>query len=197
MELLIGTTNENKLKQFQFCFDLFGGDDVKLFSLNDLGIVDDVEEDQDTLLDNAKKKAKFFAKKSGLMTLADDLGFFVDALDGAPGIYAKRWLPGSDKDRCEAILKKLRGLPQERRTARYKGALAVYDLGKKIFWEYENEVKGFVIKEFRGNDVFGYDQIFESKYFGKTFAELSREEKAQISHRGQGIKKFLEEKYNL
>ncbi|MCX6951068.1 MAG: non-canonical purine NTP pyrophosphatase, partial [Verrucomicrobia bacterium] len=87
MKILIGTNNENKLKQFKRIFVNFGSD-TELFSLKDISITDDVEEDENSLLNNAKKKAQFYGEKSKMLTLADDTGLFVDALDGEPGIHA-------------------------------------------------------------------------------------------------------------
>ena len=98
MKILIGTNNENKLKQFARIFKNLGSD-IELVSLKDAGITDDVEEDQDNLLDNAKKKAQFYGELSKMLTMADDTGLFIDALDGEPGIHAKRWHEGTEKER--------------------------------------------------------------------------------------------------
>lgn len=106
MKILIGTNNENKLKQYERLFDdLVIG--VEVFSLKDLSITDDVAEDADNLLDNAKAKAKFYAEKSGLMAVADDVGLYVDALNGEPGIHAKRWHEGTEADRNNKLLELL------------------------------------------------------------------------------------------
>ena len=99
MQLLIGTNNKNKLNQFTRIFVRLGIS-LELFSLQDLGIRDEVTEDRENLLDNAKKKAKYYGEKSGMITLADDTGLFIDALGGEPGVHAKRWYAGTEKDRC-------------------------------------------------------------------------------------------------
>ncbi|MDH4330057.1 MAG: non-canonical purine NTP pyrophosphatase [Candidatus Moranbacteria bacterium] len=190
MKILIATGNQDKLSQFKRIFENLGSD-IELLSLKDVGIFDDVEEDQETLLENAKKKAKFYAEKSGLPSLSDDFGIFVNALDGFPGVSSKRWMKGSDKDRCAALIEKLKKFPKEKWTAKYIGAVALYDPEKKKFWENVNEAEGVVVDEFRGDQFFGYDSIFESKKFGKTFAELGDEEKMFVGHRSLGIKELL------
>lgn len=196
MKLLIGTTNEDKFKQFKKIFDSVEND-FELFSLNDLNIVDDIEEDQDTLLKNAKKKAKYFAEKSGLIALSDDFGFFVDFLNGAPGIHAKRWCSGTDRDRCKEILKKLKEVKSRERKAFYLGTLAIYNPKTKKFWEYELKTEGRVIEDFQGDEAFGYNQIFSPDEFSdKTYAELTDEELKIVGHRSRGIREFIKD-YNL
>lgn len=190
MEILIGTTNRNKFDQFNYIFSKLAGE-IKLYSLLDLGINDDVEEDGHTLLENAKKKAKFFAHKSGLMALSDDTGLFVDALEGAPGINAKRWHPGTDKERCLKLIDQLKDIPEKERTCRYIGAIAVYDPSIAKFFEHQSTVEGYITDDFRGEAVFGYDQIFHSIHFDKNYAQLSEDEKMQLSHRGLGVNEFL------
>lgn len=190
MKILIATGNQNKLDQFKRIFENLGSD-IELLSLNDVKIFDDVEEDQETLLGNAKKKAKFYAEKSGLPALSDDFGIFVDVLDGFPGVNSKRWLEGSDRDRCYALIEKLKNFPKEEWTAKYIGAVVLYNPEKKNFWENESEAKGVVIDELRGDQFFGYDSVFESKLIGKTFAELTDEERMRVGHRSLGVKSLL------
>lgn len=191
MKLLIATTNQNKLDQFREIFKIYGSD-FELLSLKDAEIFDDVKEDADTLIGNAKKKALYFAKKSGLVSLSDDTGLFVDALGGAPGLHSKRWHKGTDFDRCVKLQEKLKHIPEKKRTCQYIGALVIYNPEINEFFEFENSAKGYITDDFRGEADFGYDKIFHSIYFGKNYAELSEEEKAQISHRGLGIKKYLD-----
>lgn len=191
MKILIATTNQNKLDQFREIFKIHGAD-FELLSLQDVGIFDDVDEDAQTLMENAKKKAEYFGKKSGLISLSDDTGLFVDALDGAPGLHSKRWYEGSDLDRCLKLQEKLKHISEKERTCRYIGALAIFDPNGGKFFEFENAAEGYITDDFRGQADFGYDKIFHSLHFGKNYAELSEEEKAQISHRGMGIKKYLD-----
>ncbi len=190
MEILIGTNNKNKLNQFTKIFEVFAKD-IKICSLQDLGIDDDVEEDFDNLLDNAKKKAEFYGKKSGLLTLADDTGLFIDALGGEPGIHAKRWHAGSEKDRYEKILERMKDVAKDKRTCRYTGVLAVYNPKSNLFWTYKNDVEGVIANTPKDLGGFGYDPIFISLHYKKYYSELSAEERNAISHRGVGVKKFL------
>lgn len=189
MKILLGTNNQNKLKQFQRIFRRFGSD-TELITLKDANIDVDVEEDADNLLENAKKKAEFYGKLSGTLALADDTGLFVDILGGEPGIHAKRWHDGTELDRCYKLLERLNEIPEGKRTCRYTGVLAVYNPNKKNFWTYQNDTEGIISNEFKGNDGFGYDPIFKLSN-GKHYAELTDKERDAISHRGPGIKEFL------
>lgn len=190
MQLLIGTTNKNKFNQFSYIFNKFT-QEVELLSLLDFKINDDVEENGKTLMENAKKKAMFFAQRSGLVTLSDDTGLFVDALGGEPGINAKRWHVGTELDRCHKLIERLRDIPEQKRTCRYIAAVAVYNPATGTFFEYQGSVEGYITNDFRGGSTFGYDQIFHSMHFDKNYAELSEDEKMQISHRGLGVREFL------
>lgn len=190
MKILIGTTNKNKFKQFLKAFEIHGKGH-KLVSLSDLGLKDDVEEDGKTLLENARKKARHFGEKSGLMTLSDDLGLFVDALGGKPGVHSKRWHPGSEIDRNKKLLEELEGVSEENRTAKYTGALSFYDPVFKFSWEYEKAVDGRICENYTGDDGFGYDPIFLENSSQKRFSELSEDENLAISHRGLGVKELL------
>lgn len=195
MKILIGTNNENKLQQFRRIFRN-SGSDIELVSLKDAGITDDVEEDEDNLLANAKKKAEFYGEKSGILTLADDTGLFVDALGGEPGVHAKRWHDGTELDRCHKLLERLKDIPESKRTCRYTGVLVVYNPDTKEFWNYQNNIEAVISAEFKGDSGFGYDPIFKLEN-GKHYAELTDEERDAISHRGLGTKeliKYLKEK---
>lgn len=190
MKILIGTNNKNKLAQFKRIFkNLNSG--FELLSLDDARIIDEVEEDADNLLDNAKKKAKFYTEKSSILTLADDTGLFVDALNGDPGVHAKRWHKGSEKDRYLKILELMKNIPEEKRTCRYTGVLVVYDPIKKEFWTFENDLEGIIADKPKKSSGFGYDPIFISTKFNKYYSELTDLERDSISHRGLGIKEFL------
>lgn len=190
MKILIGTNNENKLTQFQRIFRNFGSD-IELVSLREAGIMDDVEEDEDNLLANAKKKAQFYADVSGMITLADDTGLFIDALGGEPGVHAKRWHDGTEKDRYLKILERMKDVPKEKRTCRYTGVLAVYNPESKELWTHQSDLEGTIADEPMEANGFGYDPIFISTAFNKYYSQLTDEERDSISHRGLGIKKFL------
>lgn len=188
MKILIGTNNENKLQQFRRIFRN-SGSDIELVSLKNAGITDDVEENEDNLLANAKKKAEFYGEKSGILTLADDTGLFVDALGGEPGVHAKRWHDGTELDRCHKLLERLKDIPEGKRTCRYSGVLVVYNPDTKEFWNYQNNIEAVISDEFKGDLGFGYDPIFKLEN-GKHYAELTDEERDAMSHRGLGIKEL-------
>lgn len=190
MKILIGTNNENKLKQFRRIFCNLGSD-VELVSLKEIGITDDVEEDADNLLDNAKKKAQFYGEKSGILTLADDTGLFVDALNGEPGIHAKRWHIGTEKDRYLKILERMKFIPKEKRNCRYSGVVAVYNPELDKFWTFESNLEGIIADEPMEANGFGYDPIFISTEFNKYYSQMTDGEKDLISHRGLGVKEWL------
>jgi XTP/dITP diphosphohydrolase len=190
MKILIGTNNENKLNQFRRIFKNLGSD-IELVSLKDFGITDDVEEDADNLLDNAKKKAQFYGELSKMLTLADDTGLFIDALDGEPGIHAKRWHEGTEKERYLKILEKMKNIPKEKRTCRYTGVLAVYNPEKKNFWTFENNIEGAIANEPLEESGFGYDPIFISTHYDKCYSRMSDAERDAISHRGVGVEEFI------
>lgn len=190
MKLLLGTNNQNKIAQFKRIFKNLNSK-IKLVSLNDFGIYDDVKEDCNNLLDNAKKKAKYYAERSGLIALADDTGLFIDSLNGEPGVHSKRWHTGKEKDRYLKILKLMKNIPKGKRTCRYTGVLAVYDPNTKKFWVYKNNLEGTIATKPKINEGFGYDPIFISTKFNKYYSSLLDSERDAISHRGLGIKKFL------
>ena len=192
MKILIGTNNENKLKQFQRIFRNLGSD-IELISLKEVGITSDAEEDEDNLLANAKKKAKFYADASGMITLADDTGLFIDALGGEPGVHAKRWHEGTEKDRYLKIMERMEDISNEKRNCRYNGVLAVYNPETQEFWTHESSLEGIIANKPMEANGFGYDPIFISTAFNKYYSQLTDEERDSISHRGLGINKFLKD----
>lgn len=196
MKILIGTNNKNKLNQFISIFKSLNKD-IELFSLENLGITDDVEENSDNLLDNAKKKAEYYGEKAKIPTLADDTGLFIDALNGEPGIHSKRWYEGTDKDRYMKVLERMKNVPKEKRTCRYKGVLAFYMPEKKESWVYEQNLEGFIADVSKEGKGFGYDPIVIIKDSDKYYSQFTDEEKAKVSHRGLGVKKLLKDLGNI
>jgi len=188
-KILIGTNNPNKFRQFNEAFASYAPE-IEVLMPKDLGIVEDVEEDGETLLDNARKKARFFGEKAGIICLSDDLGLFVDALNGEPGLHSKRWHAGTEEDRNFKLLELMKG--KENRKAHYTGVVAVFDPKTKEEWNFEGNLEGEIMEEFRGTNGHGYDSIFKTARFGKHYSELTLEEEAQISHRHRGVKEFLE-----
>ena len=190
-KILIGTNNKDKLKQFLRIFENLNAD-VELLSLKDFGITDDVEEDSDNLLDNAKKKAKCYGGRSKILTLADDTGLFVDVLNGEPGLHSKRWHLGTDKDRYIKVLERMKNIPKGKRTCRYTGVLAVYNPKTKGFWTYQDSLEGRIADEPVEANGFGYDSIFICLEYNKYYSQLADTEIDAISHRGLGIKELVQ-----
>ncbi|HLI90463.1 MAG TPA: RdgB/HAM1 family non-canonical purine NTP pyrophosphatase [Ktedonobacteraceae bacterium] len=184
--LLLATTNRHKLQEYRAIFsDL----PYKLLSLNDIQLDMDVEETGTTFQENAELKALAYARASGMLSLADDSGLEIDKLGGAPGVYSARFISPqtSYEERFRVILERLRGVPVEQRTARFRCVITLAEP-----WGYHRSVEGIiegVIAEApRGNNGFGYDPIFLVPELGKTTAELAPEEKNRISHRGRAAR---------
>jgi XTP/dITP diphosphohydrolase len=182
-DLLLATTNQHKLGEYRAIFsDL----PFKLLSLHDIALNMDVEETGTTFAENAVLKAVAYARASGLLTLADDSGLEVDALGGAPGVYSARFA-GSEvsyEERFRLILERLKGLPAERRTARFRCVIAVAE-PSGYCRTVEGIIEGKIADAPRGENGFGYDPIFLVPDLGKTTAELTPELKNRISHRGR------------
>jgi XTP/dITP diphosphohydrolase len=187
MRLLIATHNRGKLIEYQEMFDDLS---VELVTLNDVGIHDDVEETGATLAENARLKAVEYARQSGLLTLADDSGLEVDALNGEPGVRSKRYAGEnkSDAARNEFLLAKLRDVPPGKRTARFRCAIAIA-MPTGELWETDGVCEGEIGFEPRGTNGFGYDPIFQVAERGMRMAELSTTEKNKISHRAKAAEK--------
>ena len=175
-EIVIASENKGKIKEASEILKEF-----KIISMNELGIEIDVEEDQDTFEGNAIKKAETIAKAlNGKMCIADDSGIEIEYLDGFPGVLTKRWHKGTDRERNLALIEKLKGVPKEKRKIKFVTAMALSD-GKKTIYEL-GIIEGFVAENPRGENGFGFDEIFELEN-GKTLAEISQEEKNKISAR--------------
>jgi XTP/dITP diphosphohydrolase len=149
-----------------------------------------VEEGQ-TLLENARSKALHYARLSGLWTIADDSGLEVDALGGEPGVRSARYAgePRSDQANNALLVERLAGVPDERRTARFRCAVVLAD-GRRILASAEGAVEGRIIDDPRGVNGFGYDPHFWVTSVGMTAAEMSSEQKHAVSHRGQALRKL-------
>ncbi len=185
MDLLIGTSNVGKLGEFQ---ELLVGVELHLLSLKDVGLGDmDVAEDSTTLEGNSELKVKAYSQASGLVTVADDTGLYVDALDGAPGIYPARY-GGSGltpKDRRQKLLGALEGVPIEKRTARFECVIAVANPRTGEMTHVRGVCEGAIaLAEEEGGSGFGYDSIFIPQGYTQTFSSIPLAEKNRISHRG-------------
>ena len=182
--LLIATNNPGKLAEFQ---RLLQGCGWELVSPAALGLALPDDEPGQTYEENAKIKALNGARASGLVTLADDSGLEIDALDGAPGARSARFL-GEDagfEERFETILGRMADLPSEKRWARFRCVVAVAEPGSQSVRLFEGEVQGLIALEPRGELGFGYDPIFYLPQQARTMAELPPHVKDVISHRGR------------
>lgn len=185
--LLLASANPGKLRELR---GLLADLDLRLLGPDERGLALEVEETGASFLDNALLKALAFAQASGLPALADDSGLEVDALDGEPGLRSARWAPGSDADRCAALLARMAGLPPARRGARYRAVLALAWPEGRVAWA-EGRVEGRIASAPRGSGGFGYDPLFLVEDGGldgsRTMAELPPAEKARLSHRARAL----------
>jgi XTP/dITP diphosphohydrolase len=184
-KLLIATNNAGKVRELQ---ELLKGLDVQLVTPADIDLVLDVVEDGHTYQENAAKKAIAFAQASGLISLADDSGIEVDALDGAPGLYSARYSPkpgADDADRRAYLLQNLQDKPRPW-TAHFHATIAIARPNGDVQFS-EGDCYGEIIPEERGSGGFGYDPIFLLPELGRTTAELNMEEKNRLSHRALAV----------
>lgn len=183
-EIIIASGNKGKIKEVQEIF----GNNFKIISLNELGIDIDVEEDKETFEENAIKKAETIANfiNDGRFVISDDSGIEVEALDGFPGVKTKRWFDGTDRERNLALISKLNEKSKDNRKVKFVTAIAISN-GKESFCEI-GVLEGKITKEPRGDNGFGFDEIFELPN-GKTLAELTDEEKNKISSRKIALEK--------
>lgn len=184
-KLIFATGNENKMKEIRM---ILGDLDYEILSMKEAGIDADIVEDGKTFEENAIIKATAISKLSGCLVLADDSGLEVDYMDKMPGIYSARWM-GEDTSyriKNKAIIDKLDGVPDEKRTARFVCAIAAAFPDGRVVTK-RGTIEGIIGYEERGENGFGYDPIFFLPEYGKTTAELSPEEKNQISHRGRAL----------
>ncbi|HSB66363.1 MAG TPA: RdgB/HAM1 family non-canonical purine NTP pyrophosphatase [Anaerolineales bacterium] len=188
-QLLVATGNPGKLVEIQSLLDDI---QITLVTPDGIGVSLAVEEDGDTYEQNASLKAIAFARTSGLITLADDSGLEVDALNGLPGIRSARFSPlpkATDADRRSHLLNMLMNHPRPWK-AHFHCTVAVATSHGKLYYAQGN-CPGEIIPEERGHNGFGYDPIFLLPEFNLTMAELSMEEKNQRSHRARAIKAAL------
>lgn len=209
-EILIATSNPGKHREIVAVLSGAQADGTRLpavrwRSLDDLGLdVPEPVEDGATFADNAAIKARYYARASGLWTLADDSGLEVDALGGLPGVHSARYAglpPGAgraaaDEANNAKLIERLAGVPEADRTARFRCALALAD-GERVLARFDGAIEGYIIDLPRGRGGFGYDPHFRVPSLGRTTAELSPEEKNRISHRGKALRGFCGELRNL
>ncbi|MEW4262249.1 XTP/dITP diphosphatase [Priestia megaterium] len=187
-EIIIATKNAGKVKDFETLFSPKG---FQVKSLLDFPEMEDVEETGVTFVENATLKAEAISSALNKPVIADDSGLAIDALNGEPGVYSARYA-GENKDdnaNIEKVLQKLNDVPFEKRTARFHCALAIAVPGKRTEI-VEGTCEGHILEEKRGQNGFGYDPIFFVEKWRCSMAELSKEQKNQISHRANALKKL-------
>jgi XTP/dITP diphosphohydrolase len=186
-KLLLATTNRGKIREYRHLLD---GLSFELVTPDEVGVKIDVEENHPSYEENARMKATAYAEVSRLITMADDSGIEVDALDGEPGIRSARAAgeEASDEDRIGHLLSRLKDVPWEKRTACFKCVIAIATPEGRTELCH-GECRGIIAFEPRGDKGFGYDPVFYLPEFEKTMAELPLDIKNQISHRGKAARK--------
>ena len=183
-KIVFATGNPNKLKEIKSAINSF-----EIIGLKDLGITDEIPETGNTLKKNALQKAKYIYNKTGLDCFSDDTGLEIEALNYRPGVYSAMYA-GADCNAENNILKVLQELEEyTNRKAQFKTVIALILQGKEYF--FDGVVSGVILKEKSGKDGFGYDSIFRPIGYEESFAEMTIDQKNEISHRGMAVKKLL------
>ena len=196
MKIILASNNKNKIAELKQILSPLG---YEVISQSEAGVNIEVEETGTTFEENSMIKAKAIYEISKMAVIADDSGLEVDYLDKAPGVYSHRYAGenATDKDRCKKILSELDGVSDEKRTARFVCVISYIDSSGNTS-VLRGECEGYIGREMKGDNGFGYDPIF--MIGDKSFAEISSEEKNTISHRANALKKLTEklkgEKYD-
>lgn len=190
MDLIVATGNAGKLKEIR---RLLEGSGIEVKGLDAFPELPEVEEDGETFKQNARKKASVIAGKTGCLTLADDSGLTVEALDGRPGIYSARYAGESanDADNNRKLLQELADVSIDKRQAAFCCVMALCQPEGDCHF-FSGRLEGVIAEAPRGEGGFGYDPLFLVKEYGKTLAELPMEVKNRISHRGQALRQVIE-----
>lgn len=191
-KLLIATRSKGKFPEIISELNGLPFEFLNLSHIPELSPDFEVEETAFTFEGNAIIKAMTIGRKTNLLTLAEDAGLEVDALNGRPGVYTARYAPGTDEDRYRKLLEELQDTPKEKRTARFKAVIAIYDPNNNKVRTCEGIYEGKITFKPEGNNGFGYDPIFYNVAMNKTNAEMTVEEKNSVSHRGQALRKAKE-----
>lgn len=186
MKLVFASNNPNKIKEIQLLLP----NTIQILSLSDIGCLEEIPETADTIEGNAILKANYVSQKYGYNCFADDTGLEVLSLNGEPGVYSARYA-GEQKNANDNMDKLLSNLKDKsNRDAQFKTVIALNLNGKQHL--FTGIIQGTIINDKLGNQGFGYDPVFKPKGYQHTFAQLSLQEKAVISHRGLATKQLLE-----
>ena len=189
MNLVLATNNDDKIKEIKYLLEDLP---VTIFSRSDFLEFPDVEETGQTLKENALLKAKAVAEFCDMPALADDTGLEVDALDGAPGIYSARYAGDnvSYADNVNKLIKEMKNVPQEKRSARFRCVIAI-DWNDGNIETVEGLCEGFITEDIQGDRGFGYDPVFYYPPKDKRFSQMTIEEKNMVSHRGLALQNMV------
>lgn len=189
-KLLVATHNWGKVKEFA---EMLADLNIEWLSLDDVGVTEDVAETGSTFRENSVLKAQAYAAATGLLTLADDSGLEVDALDGAPGVYTARYGGAglTAVQRYQKLLEAIRQVPEPERTARFRCVIVLARKDGEILGESEGVCEGRIAFAPAGDGGFGYDPVFYLPALKQTMAQLSAAEKHKISHRGQAVQAIV------
>ncbi len=195
--VVLASRNRHKIKEMEVLLaSLLPEEEIRILSLDDIGYAGDIEEDGTTFEENSRIKAAVPAAL-GYIGIADDSGLEVDALNGAPGVYSARYadeegVPHSDEANNDKLLRNLKDVPDEKRTARFVSCLSLV-MPDGSFFTVRGTCEGVMLWERRGTGGFGYDPLFYHPPLGKTFAELTPDEKNSVSHRAHAAVLFAAE----
>lgn len=195
MKILVATNNAHKVQELKALINI---NNCELFTMKDLNINLDIEENGSTFAENAIIKAKAlyeYINNPEYIVIADDSGLCVDYLNGDPGIYSARFSGGNDSDNRKKLLNELKDVPKEKRGAHFNCTIAL--INNDVLITFEGICNGIITEKEIGKNGFGYDPIFFYPELNKTFAELSAEEKNEVSHRANAVKKLKEYLENL
>lgn len=194
MEIVLASRNPKKIYELEHLLNTHLSIDVKILSLDDIGYTKEIAETGKTFEENAYIKAAVPAKL-GYIGISDDSGLEVDVLSGRPGIFSSRYAGENkdDEDNNNKLLLELLNIPAEKRTARFVCVITCVFPDTNDIISVRGTCEGLIIDTPRGSNGFGYDPIFYCEEFGRTFAELTDDEKNSISHRGKAINLFIKE----
>lgn len=196
-KLLIASLNKGKTHEI---IAVLKDIPFKILCLNDFPAHIPVEETGESFMDNAVLKAKCYAEKHDLLTLAEDSGLEVDVLGGRPGIMSARYAIGEDTDRIKKLLEEMREIKKDKRSARFVAAAVIYHPQKGLLFSATGICNGLITSKPVGQNGFGYDPVFYLSELGKTSAQLTLEEKNKVSHRAKALiqcRNFLTKYYPL
>jgi len=186
MKIVFATNNLNKLSEIKLL--LLGK--IEVLSLKDINCLEELSETNPTVKDNALQKARYVFENYGFNCFADDTGLEVDSLGGEPGVFSARYagIPSNAKDNINKVLSKLVG--KKNRLAKFRTVIALIIDGNEI--TFEGKCDGVITHKVKGEEGFGYDPIFMPSGHKQTFAEMTKSQKGEISHRGKAVRKLVD-----